>query len=175
MKKRILKVSALITSFVLILGCLTSCGNKKTNEQKPVTTEQSSTNDASKSDDKNSDEITYTTDVESFWVGIGKAYLTFSDNEKDGKVFAINVNSGDGYGAWVTGTWDLDESKGILTITANWDESSDTATKLTDGTSGEPMTYEVKDGKYEIPVTLPSAEATFTLDPETDAERVIEE
>lgn len=54
----------------------------------------------------------YQTGVETFWVGVGKAYITFEYAEEPetpeegaiyGYVFNVNVDSGDGYSSWLTG------------------------------------------------------------------------
>ena len=47
--------------------------------------------------------VIYQTDVESFWVGVGHAYMSFeyveeaAEGELSGYVFKVNVDAGDGY------------------------------------------------------------------------------
>lgn len=114
----------------------------------------------------------YQTPVQSFWAGIGNAYITFES--ADGKqTFNVNVNAGDGYSAWLSGTWTIAENAdgtfGDLTLTATF-ETGDNATYLADAKSGEAKVYKLVDGKYTIGVNLPSAGTiNFTLDPVKDA------
>lgn len=112
----------------------------------------------------------YQTGVETFWVGIGKAYMTFEYT--DGQyVFNVNVDAGDGYSSWLSGSWELeyeDNVYGDLTLTAEWQEG-DNSTYLADATSGAPKTYTLSNSKYTIGVVLPSAGTiNFTLDPVAD-------
>ena len=107
----------------------------------------------------------YQTGVETFWVGIGKAYMTFENIEGE-QVFNVNVDSGDGYSSWLDGSWEMVEG-GSLTLTAEW-EAGENATYLADAESGKPKEYALADGVYTIPVKLPSADVTFTLDPVAD-------
>lgn len=114
----------------------------------------------------------YQTPVQSFWAGIGNAYITFES--KDGEqIFNVNVNAGDGYSSWLSGSWTIVENAdgtfGDLTMTATW-EAGDNATSLADATSGEAKVYKLDGGKYTIGVNLPSAGTiNFTLDPVKDA------
>lgn len=114
----------------------------------------------------------YQTPVQSFWAGIGNAYITFES--ADGKqTFNVNVNAGDGYSAWLSGTWTIAENAdgtfGDLTLTATF-ETGDNATYLADAKSGEAKVYKLVDSKYTIGVNLPSAGTiNFTLDPVKDA------
>ena len=107
----------------------------------------------------------YQTGVETFWVGIGKAYMTFENIEGE-QVFNVNVDSGDGYSSWLDGSWEMVEG-GSLTLTAEW-EAGENATYLADAESGKPKEYALADGVYTIPVKLPSADVIFTLDPVAD-------
>ncbi len=122
----------------------------------------------------------YRTETETFWVGVGSAYISFSyrdaPDEKDaavyGYVFEVQVNSGGGYSSWLTGTWSLEEENGTykdLILTATWDDTAENQTTLADAESGVAKTYGLKDGKYTIGVNLPSAGTIdFTLDPVED-------
>lgn len=114
----------------------------------------------------------YQTPVQSFWSGIGNAYITFES--ADGKqTFNVNVNSGDGYSSWLSGSWTIAENAdgtfGDLTLTATF-ETGENSTYLADAKSGEAKVYKLADGKYTIGVNLPSAGTiNFTLDPVKDA------
>ncbi len=116
--------------------------------------------------------VIYQTDVVSFWVGVGHAYMTFEEVAEDsgeeltGYVFKVNVNSGDGYDTWLYGSWELSSDETTLTLNATW-EDGDTA--LADATSGQDKTYTASSRKFTIPVDLPSASGTkFTLDLDND-------
>ena len=121
----------------------------------------------------------YRTKTESFWVGVGKAYISFQhkeepankpadDTELYGDVFYIMVSSGEGFDPWLSGYWNLDEAGGKLMMKAEWDETAENQTKLADAKSGEEKIYLAENGEYKIPVELPSANVTFTLNPATD-------
>ena len=66
--------------------------------------------------------VIYQTDVESFWVGVGHAYMSFeyveeaAEGELSGYVFKVNVDAGDGYSAWLSGTYVLEEETGSMGI-----------------------------------------------------------
>ena len=151
---------ALGAAACLTLGMLTACG---TDEEPPAPQEGT----------------LYQTGVETFWAGIGKAYISFEyldtpetpeEGELYGNVFRVNVDAGDGYSAWLTGSWTLDEASdgtfGDLTLTATWDESAENPTTLADAQSGVAKTYSLTDGVYTIGVGIPSAGTVrFTLDP----------
>ena len=119
----------------------------------------------------------YQTGIETFWVGVGKAYMTFEYAEEPetpeegaiyGYVFNVNVDAGDGYSSWLAGSWELSEDESTLTLTATWQEG-DNSTYLADATSGQAKTYTAADGEFTIGVNLPSAgTVNFTLNPETD-------
>ena len=119
----------------------------------------------------------YQTGVETFWVGVGKAYMTFEYAEEPespeegaiyGYVFNVNVDAGDGYSSWLKGSWELSEDESALTLTATWEEG-DNSTYLADATSGQAKTYTAADGEFTIGVILPSAGTiNFTLNPQTD-------
>lgn len=119
----------------------------------------------------------YQTGVETFWVGIGKAYMTFDYIEESetpeedtlyGYVFNVNVDSGDGYSSWLDGSWELSEDESSLTLTATWEEG-DNSTYLADATSGQAKTYTAADGEFTIGVVLPSAGTiNFNLNLEDD-------
>ena len=123
--------------------------------------------------------ILYQTQLQSFWVGVGKAYRTFENNpepetKEEGKlygyVFNVNVSSDSGktYSSWLSGKWTRDEQLTTLTLNAAWEEGED-STILTDATSGQDKTYTAKKGKFTIGVKLPSAGTVdFTLDPVKD-------
>ena len=142
----------------LTLGMLTACG---TDEEPPAPQEGT----------------LYQTGVETFWAGIGKAYISFEyletpetpeEGELYGNVFRVNVDAGDGYSAWLTGSWTLDEASdgtfGDLTLTATWDESAENPTTLADAQSGVAKTYSLTDGVYTIGVGIPSAGTVRTGD-----------
>lgn len=119
----------------------------------------------------------YQTGVETFWVGVGKAYMTFEYAEEPetpeedtlyGYVFNVNVDSGDGYSSWLAGNWELSEDESTLTLTATWEEG-DNSTYLADATSGQAKTYTAENGEFTIGVNLPSAGTiNFTLNLEED-------
>ena len=119
----------------------------------------------------------YQTGVETFWVGVGKAYMTFEYAEEPetpeegaiyGYVFNVNVDAGDGYSSWLTGSWELSEDESTLTLTATWEEG-DNSTYLADATSGQAKTYTAENGEFTIGVNLPSAGTiNFTLNLEED-------
>ncbi len=121
----------------------------------------------------------YRTKTESFWAGIGKAYISFQykeepenkasdDTELYGDVFYIMVSSGEGYDPWLSGNYKLDEENGKLMMKASWDETAENQTKLADAKSGEEKIYTAENGEFKIPVELPSANVTFILNPATD-------
>ena len=119
----------------------------------------------------------YQTGVETFWVGVGKAYMTFEYAEEPetpeegaiyGYVFNVNVDAGDGYSSWLTGSWELLEDESTLTLTATWEEGEN-STYLADATSGQAKTYTAENGEFIIGVNLPSAGTiNFTLNLEED-------
>ncbi len=119
----------------------------------------------------------YQTGVETFWVGVGKAYMTFEyaeepETPEEGAIygygFNVNVDAGDGYSSWLTGSWELSEDESTLTLTATWQEG-DNSTYLADATSGQAKTYTAADGEFTIGVNLPSAGTiNFTLNLEED-------
>ena len=101
--------------------------------------------------------VLYQTGVVSFRGGVGNAYITFED-----EIFCVNVNIGDGYSVWLSGTWEMEGN--TLTLTAEWQEGED-STSLTDAVSGQPKTYSLTDMTYNISVNLPGAGVvTFVLD-----------
>lgn len=109
----------------------------------------------------------YQTSVETFWMGVGKAYITF-ENGSDGYVFNVNVDSGSGYSSWLTGEWSLVEG-GSLTLKAEWDANAENPTYLADAESGVAKEYTLAEGVYTIGVNLPSAGVVnFELDPVAD-------
>ena len=116
--------------------------------------------------------VVYQTGVQSFWAGVGSAYITFEhiatpETPEEGKlygdVFNVNVSSDSGktYSSWLSGTWKIDGDK--LTLKATW-QDGDKATKLADATSGEEKTYQKKDGKFVIGVKLPSVSNTVNFE-----------
>lgn len=113
----------------------------------------------------------YQTPVQSFWAGVGNAYITFERVNGEQK-FNLYVNAGDGYSSWLSGSWTLEENDGVfgdLILTATWQEGNN-STYLADAVSGEAKVYKLVDGKYTIGVNLPSAgTVNFTLDPVKDA------
>lgn len=81
----------------------------------------------------------YRTKTESFWVGVGKAYMSFQYKEEPetpeadelyGNVFYVMVSSGGSFDPWLSGYWDLNEAEGKLTLKATWDENAENQTKL---------------------------------------------
>lgn len=109
--------------------------------------------------------VLYQSDVESFWVGIGKAYMTLEhstepETPEEGKLYGnvfnviVSADSGKTYTPWLSGTWSIEN--GVLTLNATW-QDGDKSTMLADATSGQDKTYLRKDGKFTIGVKLPSA------------------
>ena len=133
----------------------------------------------SKEPPKAEEGVVYQTKAESFWVGVGQAYMTFEnvaepeqkeENALYGNVFYVRVSSDSGktYSPWLSGKWEINDAKTELTLTASW-ESGDKATSLADATSGEAKKYTADGGKFTIGVNLPSAgKVNFTLDPVND-------
>ena len=133
----------------------------------------------SKKPPKAGDGVVYQTGAQSFWVGVGQAYMTFEnvaepeqkeENALYGNVFYVRVSSDSGktYSPWLSGKWEMSEEKTELTLTATW-ESGDNSTSLADATSGEAKKYTADGGKFTIGVNLPSAgKVNFTLDPVND-------
>lgn len=156
-----LRLSALALSVLMLVAVMTACSKKEAVVQ---------------------DGAIYVTETESFWVGVGSAYISFDyvkepeEKEKDdtspyGYVFSVYVSSGKDFEPWLTGTWELEETKdgfGDLSLTASWDTKAENQTKLADTESGVSKVYKPKDGKYEISVAIPSADVTFILDPQTN-------
>ncbi len=88
------------------------------------------------------------TEEESFWAGVGKAYMAFDETAG---TFSLMVNAGDGnYSSWLSGTYTL--ADGVLTLTAAWADGA--AATLADAVSGEPETYDVTNGTYTIGVEM---------------------
>lgn len=121
--------------------------------------------------------VLYQTEAQEFWLGFGKAYITFEyvtepeipeEGKTYGYVFNVFVSAlGDPYSSWLTGTWKLENGK--LTLNATWGDE-DNATKLADAVSGEDKVYEDESQVFEIGIEMPSAGTiTFTFDPEVDA------
>lgn len=121
----------------------------------------------------------YRTKTESFWAGVGKAYISFQhkeepenkaadDTELYGDVFYIMVSSGEGFDSWLSGYYNLDEENGKLMMKADWDNEAENQTKLADAQPNEEKIYTAENGEFEIPVELPSAKVTFILNPATD-------
>lgn len=109
--------------------------------------------------------VLYQSDVESFWVGIGKAYMTLEhitepETPEEGKLYGnvfnviVSADSGKTYSPWLSGTWKIEND--VLTLTATWQEG-DKSTMLANATSGQDKTYTKQDGKFTIGVKLPSA------------------
>lgn len=133
----------------------------------------------SKKPPKAGEGVVYQTGAQSFWVGVGQAYMTFEnvaeseqkeENTLYGKVFYVKVSSDSGktYSPWLSGKWEMNDAKTELTLTASW-ESGDNSTTLVDATSGEAKKYTADGGKFTIGVNLPSAgKVNFTLDPVND-------
>ena len=122
----------------------------------------------------------YRTQVETFWAGIGKAYISFQHIEEPenkaaddttlyGDVFYVMVSSGEEFEPWLSGNYNLDEGNATLTLNATWDDSDENVTKLTDAQSGVDKVYTAENGEYKISVDLPgSATVVFTFNPQTD-------
>lgn len=122
----------------------------------------------------------YRTQVETFWAGIGKAYISFQHIEEPenkaaddttlyGDVFYVMVSSGEEFEPWLSGNYNLDEGNATLTLNATWDDSAENVTKLTDAQSGVDKVYKAENGEYKISVDLPgSATVVFTFNPQTD-------
>lgn len=109
--------------------------------------------------------VLYQSDVESFWIGIGKAYMTLEhitepETPEEGKLYGnvfnviVSADSGKTYSPWLSGTWKIEND--VLTLTATWQEG-DKSTMLANATSGQDKTYTKQDGKFTIGVKLPSA------------------
>lgn len=153
-----LRIFAGLLSLLMLMSMMTACSKKEAVIQEGAI---------------------YVTETESFWVGIGAAYLSFEykeepqEKEEDdtslyGKIFYVLVDSGDGFAPWLAGTWELEEGDdgfGKLVLIASWNTEEDNQTMLADAESGVAKEYEPKDGKYEIGVAIPSADVTFNLDP----------
>lgn len=71
----------------------------------------------------------YRTPVETFWAGVGKAYISFQHKEEPankaaddieiyGDVFQIMVSSGGDFEPWLTGNFNLDDTVGTLMMKA---------------------------------------------------------
>lgn len=122
----------------------------------------------------------YRTQVETFWAGIGKAYISFQHIEEPenkaaddstlyGDVFYVMVSSGEEFEPWLSGNYKLDKGNATLTLNATWDDSNENVTKLTDAQSGVDKIYTAENGEYKISVDLPgSATVVFTFNPQTD-------
>ena len=122
----------------------------------------------------------YRTPVETFWAGVGKAYISFQHKEEPvnkaaddsavyGDVFQIMVSSEGDFDPWLTGNFNLDEAAGTLMMKAQWDAADENATKLSDADSGEEKIYNSENGEYKISADLPgSATVVFTLNPQRD-------
>lgn len=109
--------------------------------------------------------VLYQSEVESFWVGIGKAYITLEhitepQTPEEGKLYGnvfnviVSADSGKTYSSWLSGTWEIEND--VLTINATW-QDGDKSTSLADATSGQDKAYTKQDGKFTIGVNLPSA------------------
>ena len=108
--------------------------------------------------------VIYQSDVQSLWVGFGKAYATLEnipepaepvEGEQYGQVFKVYVDAGDGYTSWLNGTWSI--AGDILTLTATWEEGENSTT-LAGGESGVPKTYTAtEDGSFVVSVGIPRA------------------
>jgi hypothetical protein len=144
MKKKISLVISVICLLVLMFT-LISCSKEETPKQQ--------------------EGVIYQSEVKAFWVGIGRAYVTFEHTTapseiEEGKLYGdifsviVSADSGKTYSTWLTGTWKIDGD--VLTINATWEEG-DKSTMLANATSGEDKTYQKEDGKFVIGVKLPSA------------------
>lgn len=122
----------------------------------------------------------YRTQVETFWAGVGKAYISFQhkeepenkaadDTEVYGDVFYVMVSSGENFDPWLSGNYNLDDANGKLTMSADWDNEAENQTKLADANPNEEKVINAENGEYKIGVELPSAGTiVFTLNPATD-------
>ena len=124
--------------------------------------------------------VIYQTRSESLWANTSSAYMTFEyieepDEPVEGEVYGyvfrawVKNNDSGTWEDWLTGTWEMNDAKTSLTLTATW--SGDNATALADATSGTPKTYTAKDGKFTIGVNYPggaTGKVVFTLDPAAD-------
>ena len=134
MKKTLLTIIIVILVISVTLGAV-SCKDKTTNDGKFNGTDS------------------YTTETIKFWVGVGKAYMTFDNNE-----FNVYVSVSDGeFESWLKGTYAYDSSKYELTLTATWEDNGDETTKLSNAENGKPFTYTFEDGVCKIKVDIPSA------------------
>ena len=81
----------------------------------------------SKKPPKAGDGVVYQTGAQSFWVGVGQAYMTFEnvaepeqkeENALYGNVFYVRVSSDSGktYSPWLSGKWEMSEEKTELTL-----------------------------------------------------------
>lgn len=109
--------------------------------------------------------VLYQSDVQLFWVGIGKAYMTLEhitepETPEEGKLYGnvfnviVSADSGKTYSPWLSGTWKIEND--VLTLNATW-QDGDKSTMLADATSGQDKIYTKQDGKFTIGVKLPSA------------------
>lgn len=125
----------------------------------------------------------YQSEIESFWFGVGKAYITLDyipepsepvEGEKYGYLFNVNVDAGDGYTSWLNGTWSINSKGNELTLTATWDANAENPTTLADAESGVAKSYTAKDGVFEIKVNIPSAGTiTFEVSKVSESDEVI--
>ncbi len=123
--------------------------------------------------------VIYQTEEVKIWSGYSGAYMDFEyieepaeDEKEEGKrygyVFNVKFYNEGNWEAWLSGSWEMNESKTELTLLSEW-ESGANDTKLADATSGEPKTYTAENGKFTIGVMVPSdGKVNFTLDPVAD-------
>ena len=148
--KKLLLVTLIITMVLSISLGLVACKDKEEansgNEQTPEYAKFDTTKE-------------YTTKNVTFWVGVGKGYMTLKDGKFD---VYVSVSSGD-FESWLQGDYTYDSNEDALLLTATWTEDEN-QTKLTNATSGVAKTYKFSKGACKISVDLPSAGAqVFTV------------
>ncbi len=123
--------------------------------------------------------VIYQTKEVKIWSGYSGAYMDFeyieepADGEKEegkryGYVFNVKFYNEGSWQAWLSGSWEMNESKTELTLLSDWG-SGENDTKLADATSGKPKTYTAESGKFTIGVIVPSdGKVNFTLDTVAD-------
>ncbi|MCM1284548.1 MAG: hypothetical protein NC213_02750 [Acetobacter sp.] len=123
----------------------------------------------------------YRTKTETFWAGLGKAYISFQhkatpeksitgETDLSGDVFYVMASAqGRDFEPWLDGTFALDEEAGTLKLTGYWDPNNENSTTLTDAEVGVEKLYNAENGEYKIGVDFTGVGTIwFTLNPATD-------
>ena len=138
--KKLLLVTLIITMVLSISLGLVACNDKQETQTQE---EEIAKFDINKQ---------YKTKNVTFWVGVGKAYMTLKDGKFD---VYVSVSGGD-FESWLQGDYTYDSNEDALLLTATWTEDEN-QTKLSDATSGVAKTYKFSKGACKISVDLPSA------------------